>query len=264
MEVSGRLLKMKGSSDNVVQYHFVIGEHRIPFNENLGKEITLEFNGEINCIICGRKTSKSFFQGMCYPCFKNAPQAEDCVLRPELCKAHEGVARDMDYAKENCLMEHFVYLADTGDIKVGVTRKSQIPTRWIDQGAVRAVQVAKTPNRYLAGMIEVDLKNKLSDKTNWRKMLSEQIENNRISEVRSEIVQYLAKDYCQYTMEVATIESFHYPVLQYPSKIKSISFDKTPLINGVLSGIKGQYLIFDNGNVLNIRKHGGYGVTLRI
>ena len=157
-----------------------------------------------------------------------------------------------------------MYLADTGDIKVGVTRKSQIPTRWIDQGAVRAVQVAKTPNRYLAGMIEVDLKNKLSDKTNWRKMLSEQIENNRISEVRSEIVQYLAKDYCQYTMEVATIESFHYPVLQYPSKIKSISFDKTPLINGVLSGIKGQYLIFDNGNVLNIRKHGGYGVTLRI
>ena len=36
------------------------------------------------------------------------------------------------------------------------------------------------------------------------------------------------------------------------------------VIEGRLWGIKGQYLIFDDGSVLNIRKHNGYNITLEI
>lgn len=67
------------------------------------------------------KKSKSFAQGYCFPCFQRTPETEECVLRPELCKANEGVARDIDFAKEHCLIDHFVFLSYTINIKVRVT-----------------------------------------------------------------------------------------------------------------------------------------------
>jgi hypothetical protein len=264
MKQSGNIRKMESSFRKVIQYQLPLGEEKVEMNPLLGRHIFMEYQGEINCIRCGKKTLKSFAQGYCYPCFTTAPETEECVLRPELCRAHEGIARDMEYASRHCLSEHVVYLSLTSDLKIGVTRLSQVPTRWIDQGAVRAIELARTPNRYTAGLIEVAMKVHMADKTNWRKMLSgtgpEGVdlaeEKNRIGKlVPDQLKQFLTPD--------AEIIELTYPVENYPEKIKSLNFDADPLVSGVLHGIKGQYLILDHNRVINMRKFAGYLISFR-
>ena len=232
-------------------------------NTLLGRFITFEFLDTIHCIRCGKVTKKSFAQGYCYPCFNTAPETSECVLRPELCKAHEGISRDMRWSRQHCLQDHFVYLALSSHLKVGVTRSSQIPTRWIDQGAWKAIRLARTPNRFLAGRIEVALKAHMSDKTNWRNMLCNKVaEDVNLEEEKEKAIGLLDSELSAYVVTDNRITEIRYPVMQYPDKVQSLGFDKTKNIQGVLSGIKGQYLIFEDGKVLNIRKHNGYLVTM--
>ena len=171
MEITGQILKMKTTLSNPVQYVLPVGDKRIDMNALIGKHLSLEFNGRIHCTACGRQTYKSFAQGFCYPCFINSPENSECIIRPELCRAHEGIGRDMEWERDHHLQEHLVYLAVTSGLKVGVTRSTQVPTRWIDQGAGRAVCLAKTPNRFLSGCIEVEIKKHISDRTQWQRML---------------------------------------------------------------------------------------------
>ncbi|MBN1598396.1 MAG: DUF2797 domain-containing protein [Bacteroidales bacterium] len=252
---------MKSVRESPVSYFLPIGEEEVLMNELLNKKIRIKFKLQINCIKCGRKTNKSFAQGFCYPCFISAPETEECVLRPDLCKAHKGIACDMEFAATHCLIDHFVYIAYTGSIKVGVTRHTQIPTRWIDQGATAAITIVRTPNRYTAGLIEVALKKIMADKTNWRNMLKD-ISDIDLSDEKLKAQKYLGKEHKEFCIENSETEYINYPVLKIPDKVKSISLDKTPVVEGILTGIKGQYLIFENGEVLNIRKHGGYLVEL--
>lgn len=263
MQILLNLHKMETLWGRPVSYFFNHNGIKINVNELIGQEISINYKNQINCIRCGSETKTSFAQGYCYPCFISAPETEDCVLRPELCQAHAGVARDMDFAREHCLIDHYVYMALSGGLKVGVTRFTQKPTRWIDQGAGKAIIVAKTPNRFLAGSIEVALKKYFQDKTNWRKMLSS--ENQDITDLVAEkqkALQLLHPDFRKYESEDNTITEINFPVIQYPVKVKSVGFDKQTVIKEVLTGIKGQYLIFRSGEVLNIRKHGGYLVEI--
>lgn len=263
MNIIGNLRKMDARINGVVEYSLRMGNELIPMNKIIGKEFKLRNLHKINCIKCGIETKTSFAQGFCYPCFISAPEAEDCVLRPELCRAEEGVARDMDFARENCLIDHFVYLALSGGLKVGVTRNTQVPTRWIDQGAGRAIILARAPNRHIAGIIEVALKHHLSDKTNWRIMLTrENPGNENLLEEKTKALALLHPDFRNYKEAEDSITEISYPVLEYPLKVKSINLDKTEWISDILTGIKGQYLIFSSGEVLNIRKHGGYLVEM--
>ncbi len=263
MTLTGTLRKMHTELKDKVQYYLTLGDETIFMNELIGKSVSMEYRHQIHCIKCGRLTKTSFAQGYCYPCFISAPETEECVLRPELCKAHLGVARDMDYAAGHCLIDHYVYLAESGGIKVGVTRNTQVPTRWIDQGAGRAVRIAKTPDRHTAGTIEVALKNIFPDKTNWRKMLTNTVEyNSDLLVEKSRALSVLHQDFQRYGCDDNEIVSIDYPVLTYPVKIKTINFDKTPFVHEILTGIRGQYLLFENGMVLNIRKHGGYLVDI--
>ncbi|MEA3476758.1 MAG: DUF2797 domain-containing protein [Bacteroidota bacterium] len=264
MEYTGNIRKMEAFPEKVIQYFLPVGKQKINMNELIGTPITMEYQGQIHCIKCGRETRKSFAQGYCYPCFTTAPETEECVLRPELCRAHEGVARDMDYAKHHCLSDQVVYLSLTSGIKVGVTRISQVPTRWIDQGAIRAIEFARTPNRFTAGLMEVALKDHIPDKTNWRKMLSGSdpgevdlpMEKHRLAAlVPQDLAPYITKD--------DQLVELEYPVLHYPEKIKSLNFDKDPLVSGVITGIKGQYLLLDQKRVINMRKFGGYLIRFR-
>ena len=264
MEYIGNIRKMGAITGEVIQYHLPLGDQKVEMNVLLGTEISMEYLGHIHCIRCGRETRKSFAQGYCYPCFTTAPETEDCVLRPELCRAHEGVARDMDYATSHCLIEHVVYLSLTSGMKVGVTRHTQVPTRWIDQGAIRAIEFARTPNRYTAGLLEVAMKDHIADKTNWRKMLSGSDpgdvdlvqEKERLAAlVPSGLVPYLIADNRQIELE--------YPVIRYPEKVKSLNFEKDPLIKGTLTGMKGQYLMLDQNQVINMRNFGGYQIRLQ-
>lgn len=263
MAKQGVLLKMHVKIGNEVSYYLPLGPDIINMNELLGETIKLEYQGIIHCIRCGRVTKKSFAQGYCYPCFSTAPETSECVLRPELCRAHEGESRDMKWSEDHCLQDHIVYLAISSGLKVGVTRSSQVPTRWIDQGAWRAIRLAKAPNRFLAGQIEVEMKAKMSDKTNWRNMLTNKIDRNiDLVEEKKIATGFLKEDLLIYSSPDDEIIEITYPVLQYPVKVKSLSFDKANIIGGKLNGIKGQYLIFSDGTVLNIRKHNGYLINL--
>lgn len=266
MKDTGILKKMRvewPGPDGKVRYLMPLEGGEVVLNELIGQPVTLSFRHEIHCIHCGRRIKKTFAQGYCYPCFIKLPETDKCIIHPELCQAHLGISRDMEWSKNHCLQDHFVYLAVTSGLKVGVTRAAQVPARWIDQGAVRALRIAKTPNRHLAGTIEVFLKDHLADKTNWRNMLTpERHDRINLLAEKERLRPFLEKKFRDFLFEDPRITSLHYPVLSYPRKIRSVSLDKQDTVQGILAGIKGQYLIFDTGEVINIRKHGGYVITL--
>ncbi|MDW3650285.1 MAG: DUF2797 domain-containing protein [Bacteroidia bacterium] len=265
MKYSGNLSKMRVKLDSPVSYELHLGEEAVPMNELIGKELKFSYEGRINCIICGDKTKKSFAQGFCYRHFMNAPEASPCIIRPEVCEGHLGKGRDVEWEQAHHVQPHIVYLALTNGMKVGVTREQQVPTRWIDQGAWKAVKFAETPNRYLAGVIEVAMKDHLSDKTNWQRMLKNQMNMDLdILEEKTRLLDLLPAEYAEYQSSNDEVTEIHYPVEAYPEKVKSLSFEKMPEIEGTLLGIRGQYLIFDAGRVLNVRKHTGYWIDLEV
>ncbi len=259
MQFEGNIFKMRTELAEPVKYTLPIGDTHINMNELIGTEIKLTFSGQINCISCGKRTKTSFSQGFCYNCLQTAPEASESVIRPELSKSQFGIARDLEWAEKHDLINHFVYLAVSSEVKVGVTRMHQIPTRWIDQGASYAIKLAQTPNRHIAGVIEVFLKNHYTDKTNWRAMLKNEVAQNvDLLQEKQKVIDLLPAELQKYVDAENEVTSIQYPVNQFPTKIKSVSFDKLPEISGTLLGIKGQYLLLDQDRVLNIRKHNGY------
>jgi len=264
MEMTGNIRKMESLKEEVIRYYLPLGDQKVELNQWIGHVISMEYQGKINCIKCGRDTNKSFAQGFCYPCFATIPETEECVLRPELCRAQEGVARDMEYARQHCLGEHVVYLSHTSGLKVGVTRHTQVPTRWIDQGAKSAIEFARTPNRFTAGLLEVAMKAHIADKTNWRKMLtdSDPAALDLVQE-KARLIRLVPEELQEYISDNNQVTELAYPVTEYPEKVKSLNFDKDPVISGLLKGIKGQYLLFDENRVINMRKFGGYLVRFK-
>ncbi|MFP4487998.1 MAG: DUF2797 domain-containing protein [Bacteroidales bacterium] len=264
MKSRGELRKMAAGYDNddpsvPVSYTLPVGIDNIPLNSLTGKKIGMEYLGKISCINCGRAIKKTFAQGYCYPCFISLPQTEACMLHPEKCQAHLGISRDMEWSGKNCLQDHYVYLALSPGLKVGVTRKSQVPVRWIDQGASEAIKLARTPNRYSAGLIELELKKHLSDKTNWRHMLTGlNYPDTYLVEEKERAHELLPGEMQKYYCDDNRIYRFKYPVREYPHKVRALNLEKDRHIEAVLDGIKGQYMIFESGYVLNIRKYGGY------
>ena len=265
IKLEGNIKKMRVEYNATIQYSLALSGQFEPLNDHIGSNISLQWNGIINCVQCGNQTKKSFFQGFCYPCFIQAPESSECILKPELCQAHEGISRDMEWSKVHCLTDHFVYLSLTSGIKVGVTRYTQIPTRWIDQGAIKALKLAKTPNRYLAGAIEVKLKEFVSDRTSWQKMLKNDVDQSiRLIDYKIKLKQNLGDELSQYVLDEEIETLLNYPINQYPEKIKSINFDKVNEYEGKLTGIKGQYLYLDNQYVVNMRKYSGYYFKINI
>ena len=248
-----------------IVYELGSDDSKIDFNSLINKNIKISWNGVITCRKCKKKTKKSFGEGFCYPCFMSAPEASPCILKPELCQAHLGIGRDLEYEEKNHNQPHAIYLAATDKVKVGVTRSTQIPTRWIDQGANKAIVLAITPNRHLAGVLEVALKSIYSDKTNWRSMLKNLTDESiDLEEEKWSCYELLPSDLKQYFVEDDTIYNFIYPSEKYPTNVSSINLQKTAAIEGVLTGIKGQYLIFDNEYVFNVRRHTSFEIELNI
>ncbi len=261
---SGNIQKMQVADAQLVQYQLVLGDERINLNKLIGQPIKFVFDGQINCIACGKKTKKSFSQGFCYQCMQTSPLADESIIRPELSMAQFGVARDLEWAQTHDLIDHYVYLSLTSEIKVGVTRHHQIPTRWIDQGASQALIIAKTPNRHIAGIIETELKKHFPDKTNWRKMLlGENKKANDLVEYKAKLKDLLHPELQQYLVPDEEVIVLNYPIDTYPEKITAVNFDKQATIEGVLKGVKGQYLYFEDSKVLNIRRHTGYYINLQ-
>jgi hypothetical protein len=261
----GNILKMKTLLEDVVQYKLPIGHEEIEMNKFIGQRIKLSFNGQINCIATGEKIKKSYNQGYSYKAFMTLARCDLCIVKPELCHYHKGTCREPKWGEENCFQPHIIYLAISSGVKVGITREKQVPTRWMDQGAIKALPILKVESRRDAGMIETAMKEQVSDRTNWRKMLQdstpEKVEDLvAIREGLFESYADLIDDYNGEDIDENIVE-INYPVESYPQKITSLGFDKNPEIQGELQGIKGQYLIFDTG-VVNIRKHQGYWLKL--
>ena len=262
---SGNISKMLSNHTEPISYKIPIDDNLIPISDFLDSIIDINFNGSINCVICGNKTKKSFFQGHCYPCFINSPQTSECILKPELCEAHKGVSRDKAWSEKHCLTDHFVYIALTAGAKVGVTRSAQIPTRWIDQGASQALILAKTRNRYEAGAIEVSLKKFISDRTAWQRMLKNEIDISiDLIKLKNTLIQKLDTQHHQFILKDEKIIKIEYPHLYYPEKIKSLDLLKVNKIKSRLIAIKGQYLLFEDNTVFNVRKHSGFDISINL
>ena len=252
--------KMKTQYSSPIQYQLVNEEEKVEININeyLGKKLSFKYLGSIHCVNCGRETKKSFQNGYCYPCFQTLAETDMCIMKPELCHFDKGTCRDEEFGKKHCFIPHVVYLSDTSSIKVGITREFQKVTRWIDQGANQAVAVWRVQSRKDAGTVEVFLKDYLGDKTNWRNMLKGLSAEEDLEFKRDEILEILEDaDLPGEMLDEEEVLDIEYPVLQYPEKIKSLNLEKEALVEGTLEGIKGQYLIFDNG-VINMRKYAGY------
>ena len=265
MSYEGVLTKMQTEYATPIQYYLVFENNFIHLNQLLGKSIEIDFLG-YQCLNCGKK-KKIFRQGFCYDCFMSSPAVGDWIMKPELSTAHLDIEdRDLDYEKRVQLQPHIVYLALSSEIKVGVTRKTQVPTRWIDQGATQAIPIVETPNRYLAGITEVALKNHYTDKTNWQKMLKNEIqESSNLVAEKLKLASYIPEEVKPFFYpEKEEVYSLDYPVLAYPKKVSSLNLDKTPHFQGSLIGIKGQYLLFEDGTVFNIRTFEGYVVKISI
>lgn len=271
MKLSGRISKMVATPTSPITYSLPLGSDLIPLNAYLGQNIKLSFSHEIFCMGCQKKITKSYQDGYCFPCTQKLARCDFCILKPERCHYHLGTCREPRWGESHCMVPHVVYLANTSGLKVGITRKTQIPTRWIDQGAIEALPIFEVSTRRVSGFVEVILAKLISDKTNWRKMLKEDAESVDLVMAQESLLKQIKKAlqsvYIQFGHEAITEISdpqgirFEYPILRYGQKIQSLSFDKTPVIEGELLGIKGQYLIFDQG-VLNIRKHSGYIIEI--
>lgn len=268
MQYLGNIRKMATKLEETVQYGLRLHNNLEPtepiaLNDAVGRDIQIAFLDEINCVVTGRKIKKAFGEGMSYDAFMNSPQASPSIIRPELSRIHEGIAlRDFEWEMKNHMTPHTVYLAQTAGVKVGVTRNTQIPTRWMDQGAVKAIRLAETPYRQAAGLIEVALKGHISDKTSWQKMLKGELEDHDMFELKAEMETYVPNEFKQYLSSNSELVEIKYPVIAHPPKVKSMKLDKVPLIDKKLMGIKGQYLLFDDGTVLNMRSHSGYKVSI--
>ena len=263
MRYEGVLTKMKTELQKEVEYYLVFESDFLHVNQILNKRISINFL-RYQCMNCGLE-KKVFAQGFCYDCYNSVPQAGDWIMNPELSTAHlDQEDRNLEYEKQVQLKPHIVYLANSSNVKVGVTRKTQIPTRWIDQGAHEAIEIVEVPNRYLAGITEVALKAHVADKTNWRKMLTNDIKDLDLAEEREKLKQYIPEEAMQYFLADNKETEIHFPVLQYPKKVKSLNLTKAPFYEGVLKGIKGQYFLFEDGTVFNVRSHEGFVVDLSI
>ncbi|MQP25348.1 DUF2797 domain-containing protein [Flavobacterium sp. LMO8] len=263
MIYQGTLSKMQTEFGNPIQYYLVFENSFLNINQLLGKEIEIEFQG-YQCLNC-YKAKKIFRQGFCYDCFMSSPAVGDWIMKPELSTAHLDIEdRDLAYEKRVQLQPHVVYLALSSEVKVGVTRKTQVPTRWIDQGAVQAIPIVEVPNRYLAGITEVALKNHFADKTNWRKMVQNEYLEVDLNNERNKVFDWLPNEVKDYFPKEEKIIQLDFPVLQYPKKVTSLNLDKTPNLSGKLTGIKGQYLLFEDGTVFNVRTYEGYVVKMSL
>jgi len=269
-QIHGHLRKMIATVESPVAYRLPIGKVELPLNACLGKTIRIEYTGAITCIACGQRTKKSFHQGYCFRCFTTLARCDLCMVKPELCHFTQGTCREPVWGLANCMQPHYVYLANSSGLKVGMTRASQIPTRWLDQGAAQALLCFRVPTRRQAGLVEVACKRYVADRTDWRTLLvgapepldlqarqhdlldrcSDALDENRTTDEQP--VTLLAEEEAR---------AFVYPVLTYPKGVSSFNFDTTARIEGTLLGIKGQYVILDTG-VLNMRKFAGYSVTL--
>ncbi|GHC18148.1 hypothetical protein GCM10010082_06850 [Kushneria pakistanensis] len=272
---AGGLSRMAITADasGNAHYHLRIGEHSEPLNAWLGHNIALQFAGSIHCVHCQRLTRKSFGQGHCYACFRRLARCDTCMMAPERCHYFQGTCREPEWGERHCFAPHVVYLASSSGAKVGITKPSQMPTRWLDQGAVQALPILSVASRRQSGMVEALFRSEISDRTHWQRMLKGETSDVDLIELRDELMTRLAPGLAALRAEFGEdniqahaeqrVARFDYPVLAWPTRVSAFNLDRTAKVEGRLMGLKGQYLILDSG-VINLRKYAGYQVSVTL
>ena len=263
MKFAGKLSKMVSYLDLPVKYSLTHGEVRFDLTPLIGSTVKLQYTGKIFCENCGKTTKKSYSQGYCFPCTMKLASCDLCIMKPETCHYDKGTCREPQWGESHCLQPHVIYLANSSGLKVGITRRTQVPTRWIDQGATQALPIIEVQKRLTSGLIEVLFKKHIADKTDWRKMLKGSAEEIDLHEWKAKLLNLLSEELKEHEYTVLSEPEYkiNYPVSVYPEKVSSINLDKVSEVHSRLVGIKGQYLIFEAG-VLNVRAHSGYEVTI--
>ena len=256
------LEKMRSEQHTPIRYFLGKDNASICVNDWIGESISIRYLGQIYCLECGRKIKKSFMQGFCYPCFQTSPNASECIISPEKCRGHEGIGRDINWENDHHVQPHTVYFSYTSGFKVGVTRFNNEFTRWVDQGALAAVALYKVPYRQLAGQLEVGIKELVYDKTFWQRMLKMTDLPEGFEDGLQALIDQLPQTFDEYKVPNPSLQFLTFPIQHEFGKISSLNLDKTPLFTGKLMGIKGQYLVFDDSTVFNVRKFGGYEVEI--
>ncbi|SHF06742.1 DUF2797 domain-containing protein [Vibrio gazogenes] len=269
--IKGTLSKLRATLNPHTEYFLPVGATEVALNPLIGHQLSLTHTGNIYCCHCGKRTKKSYAQGHCYVCMQKLASCDMCIMKPETCHYEQGTCREPEWAQSHCMTDHYVYLSNTSGLKVGITRHSQIPTRWIDQGATQGLPIFKVKSRYISGLIEVELAQHIADKTNWRTLLKEDQDplalHQQAEKLRPLVADTIEKIRQTYGQDAVTevnpdITEIQFPVQQHPTKIVSHNFDKNPEVSGLLQGIKGQYLILDTG-VINIRKFTSYEIEFQ-
>lgn len=260
---TGVIRKLKAKNNSSLEYSLPLGDDLIELNSFIGKKLTIEHTGNKFCIKTNKKLKKTYGQGYSWESFVTLPECDQCIFQPELCHFSKGTCRDESWGEANCMQPHVIYLSVTSDLKIGITRKTQVPTRWIDQGATKAIKLLEVKSRLASGLVEIEIAKTMSDKTNWRNMLKNKYPEIDLIEEKKKVLKDFAGIIDKYDAEILDDEiyKFNYPVEKYPEKVSSLNFDKNPIVEGILQGIKGQYLIFDTG-VINMRKFQGYEVKV--
>lgn len=267
----GSLSKLVARLEAPVRYAFRLDQQELPVNPLIGKTLRLEYLGAIHCTHCGRKTKTSFSQGYCYPCMQKLAQCDICIMSPERCHYDAGTCREPGWGEQFCMTDHVVYLANSSGVKVGITRATQVPTRWLDQGASQALPILRVATRQQSGFVEDLLRSQVADKTNWRALLKGDAAPVDLAAIRDQLFDSCAAGLreLQQRFGIQAIQllgdqqplEIRYPIEAYPAKISSFNLDKNPIAEGTLLGIKGQYLLFDTG-VINIRKYTAYQLAV--
>lgn len=263
MTIQGIIQGFAHRYEEPIGYELIIGEEHIYLNDWIGEEIMIRHTGNIRCVHCGRKIKKTFNNGSCYPCFIRRPENDICIVKPHECHFEKGTCRDEDFAHSHCMIPHYVYLAISSGVKVGITRKHNEKKRWVDQGAVRAFVIAEVPTRKMAGELEALLSQYVADKTNWRKMLKGEIEWVDLIDMRDQLIEKIPLSYHPYLLKEEEWTDIIYPASHPLKKITAYNLDKEPVIADRLIGLKGSYMLFSKG-VLNVKKYAGYEALIQI
>lgn len=256
----GYLREMSHEVARPIEYSWAFDDGQTArVNDWLGKSVRIQFLGQKRCVHCGRSVTKLYQAGYCFPCVTTLAETDLCIVKPEICHFHLGTCRDDQYGESHCMIPHYVYLAVSSQVKVGLTRKHRELTRWMDQGAVGGLLFAEVPNRKAAGELEVEIARELPDKTDWRKLITGVVAQVDLEALATIVAARLPEQWQRYLIEQRTVHHLSYPTFdpERIGKAKSHSLDKSPVIEGTLIAIRGQYLIFDHGAV-QIRKHAGF------
>ena len=245
----------------VVEYALLLDEQRISLSAQVGQSIRLKFLGQSTCGNCHVSVNKLEGGGYCKNCFFSLARCDRCFVSPERCHFAQGTCREPQWGESYCMQPHVVYLANSSGPKVGITRADRNFYRWLSQGAVQGMVIAHAKTRRDAGLLEVAIKSKVSDKTNWRRMVSMQPQNLDLLQLARQLQSAIELPEGTQWVSAMIGHDLAYPIQSHAPAQRLIISETNPELLDNLHGIKGQYLLLSQG-AFNVAAHGGMTVEV--